>query len=103
MNDRTTPDTRLGSVTWHSSDGEAPDCGLSLGLGEGRVFYVGELANATLAEMGIETKRHGDGWWIAILGAKATDTEIAGKVVDADAARALFDALTVALGRGALQ
>ena len=35
-----------GSYVWHSSDGDGPDVGVSLGIGNGRMIYVGEIPGA---------------------------------------------------------
>lgn len=40
----TEPSTERGAVTWHSSDEDSgPDVGLSMGLGDGKLLWVGEV------------------------------------------------------------
>jgi hypothetical protein len=84
-----------GQVVWFSSEEDGgPDCGLEVGLGDGASVYVGELANATLEEHGIDPKQ-GDGWWIVLH--DSDGLEIAGSVADQEAARKLADAIFAAM------
>ncbi len=56
----------LGRVTWHSTGpDEGPDVGMELGLGDGVTLYLGELADATLAESGLKPSRFA--WWGALI------------------------------------
>lgn len=42
--DQIEPSTERGEVTWHSSDEDSgPDVGLSMGLGDGKLLWVGEV------------------------------------------------------------
>ncbi len=85
-------ETTRGRVNWHSSgEDEGPDVGLSLGLGDGRLLWVGELANATVTEAGVDIEAHNSTWWIAMFDGDAV--KVAGAVADQDAARDLFDAI----------
>lgn len=90
-------ETEIGRVTWFSSgEDEGPDCGFGLGLNDGASLYLGEMPKSTLIDHGIETET-GDGWWFVLYDGKRT--EIAARVVDGDAARAIFDRLATALAR----
>jgi hypothetical protein len=85
-------ETKFGKVTWHSGgEDEGPDVGMALGLGADATLWLGDMPNSTLADHNI----NGDGWWFVLYDGKRT--EIAARVVDGDAARALFDRLATAL------
>lgn len=74
-----------GKTTWHSSDEDSgPDVGLSLGLGDGKMLWIGEIVQQRYEDGGESAAALGssDGWWLMIypegrLLAKFTDTETA--------------------------
>lgn len=74
------PSTERGAVTWHSSGpDEGPDVGLSLGLGNDRLLWVGELPDR-------------DGWGLAIYHeVKDGERTDFGTFDDAESARQFFD------------
>lgn len=79
-----------GKVVWHSSgEDEGPDVGLSLGLGDGRALWVGEISRAAWREGGDEVAALGSdgGWWLLIY----PDHTPLAKFSDAEAARGFFD------------
>lgn len=86
-------ETTRGRITWFCSeeDGGGPDVGLSLGLGGGKALYIGELANRTLEEAGIDLTIYPDGWWVALL--TPDGFQVVGPVADAEAARELHEEL----------
>ena len=91
-------DTR-GRVTWLSSgEGEGPDVGLTLGLGNGVSFYIGDLDDTTLAESGIDLAVYPNVWWVAIY--TRTGVSVIGPVADSEVAREAFDHLSAALNPG---
>lgn len=85
-----------GRVTWLTSGpDEGPDCGLVLGLGEGASLHMGEFADATLRDAGINPDDFpGIGWWLAVynsdrfqfIGPVAADTYEARNAFDVIAA-----------------
>jgi hypothetical protein len=78
--DTTEPSTERGVVTWHSSDEDSgPDVGLSIGLGDGKLLWVGEVPDR-------------DGWCLAIYHplCKGGREDLA-SFHDAESARAFFD------------
>lgn len=86
-----------GRLTWLSSDEDSgPDCGLILGLGDSCSLYVGELADSTIAEAGINPADHeGIGWWVSIH--TSTGFQVIGPVLDQEAGRVLVDQLFAAI------
>lgn len=71
--------TTRGRIVWHSSAfGVGPDCGISVGLGEGCAIYCGVVKNKT-------------GWWLTFL--EHDDTAEIAKVEDPEAARVLIERL----------
>lgn len=63
-----------GNVVWHSSDeGGLPDVGISVGLGEGRMLYAGEVADATLAQAGPDFTDSPSSWALVIFGQNSTN------------------------------
>lgn len=81
-----------GRITWLSSgEDEGPDCGIVLGLGDGWSLHVGEFADATLRECGVDLAETSapSGWWSAIGGPDGF--QIIGPVSDHEAARAMID------------
>lgn len=88
--------SELGQLVWHSSgEDEGPDVGMSLGLGDGRSLYLGEMPTSTLTEHGIDVKETGDGWWLVMYDDKGRlETRIGALVVgDGQDARDIFDQL----------
>lgn len=86
-----------GKVTWHSSDEDSgPDVGLSIGLGDGRMLWVGEVSKSKIAEIEGAVELGGDGgWWIVVYG--QNESTVVGKCVSAESARVMFDWLEAAL------
>ena len=76
----TEPSTERGEVTWHSSDGDSgPDVGLSMGLGDGKLLWVGEVPDR-------------DGWCLAIYHPDSSGgREDLARFDDAESARVFFD------------
>lgn len=102
MTDELKPEDRAarGAVVWHCSEEEGgPDVGMSLGLGDGRALYMGELADETIEACGIDPGHDGTGWWLAL--DTASEMVVFGAVVDQDNARAAFDVLEHAINRSA--
>ena len=98
MSDNLPRDDDIGAVVWNSSDEDSgPDVGLSLGLGEGKSLWLGELAKATLEDAGVAVDDGGMGWWLAMAG--PNDMQVIAPVVDHEAARSLFDTLARLLAR----
>ncbi|WP_066923003.1 hypothetical protein [Methylobacterium sp. CCH5-D2] len=75
-------------ITGHCSELDASaDVGMSVGLGGGRMLYIGEVSDALIAEHGAELGGTG-GRWIVVFGQTREDVQILGKAVaeiDADA------------------
>lgn len=91
------PPDQLGLVTWHCSEPEGgPDVGLSLGLGNGRILWAGEIGSRSHREGGPEIAALGPdiGWWLVLYD---PDSVPIGRLASAEAARALIDALEAAL------
>lgn len=58
-----------GHVVWHCSEEDGgPDVGLSLGLGNGKAMWVGEITKDAHAEGGAAVAALGDdgGWWLML-------------------------------------
>src|SRR3990167_5454630 len=88
----------LGRVTWHcSEEGGGPDVGISLGLGNGRMLWCGEITKDRWEDAGPEAAALGNdfGWWI-ILYAK-DETKVIGKCLDQRAAQDMIETLAAAL------
>lgn len=63
-----------GNVVWHSTeDGGLPDVGISVGLGDGRMLYAGEVADATLAQAGADFADAPSSWALVIFGQNSTN------------------------------
>ena len=76
----TEPSTERGVVTWHSSDEHSgPDVGLSMGLGDGKLLWLGELPCR-------------DGWHLSIYHPVSGREDFAA-FESADAARTFFEEL----------
>lgn len=87
--------TERGFITWHCSEEDGgPDVGIELGLGGGRTLYAGELADATIAESGIDPEQ-GRGWWLAVH--KRGGFEIIGSVADSLTAQEFLEELSAML------
>jgi hypothetical protein len=89
-------DSSLGAVTWHSSDvGTGPDVGISIGMGAGKVLYVGEISRDLHAAGGKDVVALGadDGWWLVMW----PDAEILARFVDQQQARTFMERLETAL------
>lgn len=86
-----------GRVTWLSSgEDEGPDCGLVVGLGNGKAPFIGELADQTVRDSGIEPGDFdGIGWWVAI--EDGDHLQVVAAVADQEAARSLHDAVAGSL------
>lgn len=72
--------TERGVVTWHcTAPDSGPDVGLSMGLGDGKLLWVGEVPDR-------------DGWCLAIYRpASSGGREDLGTFDDAESARVFFD------------
>lgn len=91
-----------GKVTWCSSEEDGgPDCGMSVGLGGGRMLYVGEMPTSTLEEHGVTDGESSSGWWLVLY--ERHDTRIIGPVIATDEARNLIETLAAALVMGPLE
>jgi hypothetical protein len=70
------PQSSRGMITWHTSDddGTSPDCGQTLGFGDGWLLWIGEISKSRWAETGgDEMNLGGDGGhWIILYGPKET-------------------------------
>lgn len=89
-------DSSLGAVTWHSSDVDSgPDVGISIGLGGGKLFYVGEISRDLHATGGKDVAALGadDGWWLVLW----PDAEILARFVDQQQARTFMERLEAVL------
>jgi hypothetical protein len=76
----------FGEVTWHSSDGDSgPDVGLSMGLGDGKLLYVGVLPDR-------------DDWCLSIYHPVGGREDFA-TFDDRDSARRFFDVLEALVKR----
>lgn len=87
-----------GQVTWHcSEEGGGPDCGYSLGLGEGRILWCGEISKSRHAEAGEEAAELGNdfGWWIILYDNQTS--HVVAKCVNTDVAREMVDAIASAM------
>lgn len=79
------PSSERGVVTWHSSDKDSgPDVGLSIGLGDGRVLYVGEVSK----DMADRSDAPDDFGWHLVLYPEA---ETFAKFHDGEKAAEFFD------------
>ena len=94
MSELNCDETEFGRLTWLSSEEDSgPDVGVVLGLGAGRALFVGELANVTLEEHGLDPK---DGsWWLSMY--EPDDHIILGPVRNEYGARDVFDRLFATL------
>jgi hypothetical protein len=87
----------LGRSTWHcSEEGGGPDVGISLGLGDGRMLWCGEIARDRWDEAGEDAKALGTdfGWWIILY--SPDSAEVIGKCVSGEAAQRLMEQLAAA-------
>lgn len=92
--------TEAGFLCWHSSDPDGgPDVGISMGLGQGRMLWAGEISRSRHAEGGEEVAALGcdGGWWILLYG--SLEVTIVGKAVDAESAREMIEAIGGAASR----
>lgn len=96
-------ETKLGHVIWHCSDedGGSPDVGISIGMGDGKSMWIGEVTNRRWDELDIEQKvqtgNTGHGWWLMFY----PDGIPLAKFADAESARQFSDEIE-ALIRGAV-
>lgn len=86
-----------GHVAWHSSDEHSgPDVGLSIGLGDGRMLWVGEMSRTKHGETdGASVLGDAGGWWIILYG--QNESTVVAKCVDAYSARTMCDWLAAAM------
>jgi hypothetical protein len=90
-----------GKVTWHcSEEGGGPDVGVSLGLGDGRILWCGEITKHRHAEAGEEAAALGDdfGWWLILYGKK--ESHVIAKCVNGYVARDMLDVLAATMSKG---
>ena len=62
-------DCELGRVGWHCSDKDGgPDVGISIGLGDKKMLWFGEISDDIYAEGEDDAKALGsnDGWWVVV-------------------------------------
>lgn len=88
-----------GQVSWFSSGvDEGPDCGLSVSLGNSLALFVGELADRTVREGGVDPDTFpGIGWWVAL--EDGTSLRVIGAVADQCAGQALVESIAAAINR----
>lgn len=88
---------RCGRVVWHSSDDSGmPDVGMSVGLGDGRMLYAGEISDARHAETeGASDIGPALGWWVILYG--QNKSTVVGRCVDEETARALIEGIGAAV------
>lgn len=96
------PESRLydnGHVTWHSSDEDSgPDVGMTIGLGDGRMLWVGAISRARYAETeGVSHLGDDFGWWIILYDQQGST--VVGKCRDAESAHTMIEWLEAALSR----
>lgn len=87
-----------GEVTWHSSDDDSgPDVGLSIGLGNGKWLYAGEISRDLHDDGGEEVAALGDdtGWWLVFY----PDQIVMGRFVGPTEAQTFMDNLGLGFGR----
>lgn len=86
-----------GKVTWHcSEEGSGPDVGLSLGLGDNRILWVGEITKAAWSAGGEDVAALGadDGWWLILY---EPDSRVIGKMADAYSAQDFIERLAATI------
>lgn len=93
MNDITNIDaSERGRVVWHCSDDDGgPDVGLSIGLGNGRSLWVGEITHDAYENGDADARSLGNenGWWLMVY----PDRMPLAKFANVEAAREFFDEL----------
>lgn len=90
--------TERGKITWHCSEpGGGPDVGMTLGLGDGRALWVGDITKATWSEGGEDVAALGTdgGWWLIIY---EPESRVLGKMVDAFAAQDFIERMAATIG-----
>lgn len=89
--------TERGHVTWHSSEDDGPpDCGYSVGMGDGRMLYIGEMPSTSLNEdPGAALLGSDGGWWMVVY--EKNRSRVIGKVVDQYAADELVQLVCASL------
>lgn len=83
--ERAVDETELGKIFWHCSDEDSgPDVGRSLGLGNGRSLWFGDITEARYEDAGPEAAALGTscGTWIILYGPAANETVVLGKAID---------------------
>lgn len=81
-----------GLITWLSSDEDGgPDCGATLGLGDGYVLQIGEISTSLFERFGGDEMGLGNdmGHWIVLFGPTEDKTMLLGRApegIDADEA-----------------
>ena len=100
MTDQLEPLTEPGQITWASSDeGGGPDVGITVGLGNGRFLWCGEITKSRWEGLaGAEGALMGEcGWWLILYGRE--QTLVLGKLLDDESAHVLTQILSEALLR----
>jgi hypothetical protein len=89
------PETKRCHVIFHSSEEAVfPDVGISIGLGNGKALWIGEVHSDTICEHGFNVSDFGgDGWWLC----NYADLDPIAKFIDADRAREFSETLEAAL------
>ena len=90
MNDE--DESKLGHVIWHSTDEDSgPDVGISIGMGDGKSLWIGEITDHRWQELDEEQKtatgNTGNGWWMMVY----PDCVPIARFVDAESARQFAD------------
>lgn len=89
--------TERGKITWHCSEEDGgPDVGLSLGLGDNRVLWVGAITKAAWSEGGEDVAALGGatGWWLILYTPEST---VLGKLVNAEQAQDFIERMAVTI------
>lgn len=92
-----------GRLVGHGSesDGCDADVGVSIGLGDSRMIWMGEISS-DLHEEAREQADHDDigsdsGWWIVLFGKDSKDTVVIGKLADPYIARDALEGVLLTL------
>lgn len=98
-------ETERGRLVGHCSeeDGVA-DVGASIGLGDGRLVWIGEISSDLYEEAKQQAAGadigDGSGYWIVLFGKESKDTVVIGKLADPYMAREALEGLLLTLTNG---
>ena len=90
--------SELGVVQWACSDERGPpDVGISVGLGDGRILWCGEITKQRHAQAGKEAAALGDdfGAWIILYDGK--NSKVIGRCCNAHVGHDLVEAIGAAI------